>query len=312
MTFAEEDPSVQRMHELLTKNEDAQKMFRMLVAGGQLATWIMSEFGTMDDMTERIVELLYGQYQHAVSQPFNALELLETFEKAAPWLASKRNELLVRRTKRERRLRDLAQRLKRKDIPLPFGAMTRLFGEHGFTYRDLLVVLGPKDLIVPVLRRCAREYTTANGKTTLLVSGPVPPLPKRVATTVLPITSWRNCAEGQPEITQFVKTYLPDGGLLVVEDVDQMVSASSDPRGRMIRLAKAVVLLMQTQMDSGVAAIVGVDDDRKEGDDDYVELERAARVIRVARSQVDPTAAWIVIGNDVVKLTDIEEAVNKA
>ncbi|KKN28031.1 hypothetical protein LCGC14_0858430 [marine sediment metagenome] len=303
----------------MKENSDLTTMGYMMLFGYRLIQWAAAEASTVEGMTPAMLHLLAEAQEMKSREAFNFSEVIKDFQdKQMGWLESKRREELVRLRKRERRIHELVQKLRRKDIPLPFHSLTALFGEDGFRHGDLLLVFGPAAALELVLRRCALEYQKSGGIVALLSTESGDEGDERIAKITLPPTRWRGIGEVYSDVLLIMEPIAKAGfkkpvGLVVVEGLDNTCLHSPMQEGRPVRLFRALMLLKQYQQNHGIAMIVGVaTDDDPQGIDLgqlYAPplLQEAHVRVAIQESKIVDGVTTIVIGNDIVVMDRLRE-----
>lgn len=263
---------VERAAEMLTEkmqeDEELRRIAGTLLFSYRLAYWCISEVCAREGMTNEMAQWLIQAQDMAAKQSFNFVELMEDLTRnRMSWLESRRREALARQNTLKKKAKAMSQALRRQDIPLPWHSMTALFEEAGFRHGDMLLVFGPREALGLVLRRCSLMYRKTGGQV-LFLSTSANEEYDAAADRFMQPTGWRNSCDIQASASTLLDPLLRGTtkspvGLLVVEDLGNMLTERVAPMPRNKRLERAYMILKQHQADSGYAAIVGVptDDD---------------------------------------------------
>lgn len=233
------------------------------------------------------------------------------------WLEERRREAIVRKNRRDKRLKEFSKNLRKKNIDLPCHSMEALF-DGNFTHEDTLVVVGEQRAVVPILRLCARKYTRTGGNAVLLSSNEVAPQEPHIAGTLLRPQVWRNAASIYGDTKELLEGYsrgMKPMGLLVVEDLDNLLMTSPVMQHRQQYLLRSIGLLRQYQADFGGAIIVGVFTDDDPSGMDRIQIYPPAILskhvfVSWQESKVSDISS-IVVGNDILLMTDIQKELAK-
>lgn len=299
----------------LQSDPDLQRLSGTLLFSYRLAYWLISEICAHEGMTHEMTQWLIQAQDMAAQNTFNFLELMEDMDKVRlPWLESKRRESLARRNTLKKRARLMTEAIRRKDIPLPFHSMTSLFGDDGFQHSDTLVVFGPREALALVLRHCSKEYRRAGGRNIFLSTAKKDSEEyEGIADTVISATGWRNAGDITASFMALIDPLLKmtnnrAAGMVVIEDLDHLVTERVVPGDRRQRLRQAYMTTIQHHVDSGYALIMGVPTD-DEAEDSYPrELLDAQRVtVALQDSLIIGGEPTIIVGNDVVRVDEIRD-----
>jgi hypothetical protein len=298
------------LKEMMDKDDNLRHIGYMMLLGYRLIQWAAGKASEYDGMTMLMLEILVGAQERKSHEAFKFVELVEDLEKVQmPWLESQRKDALMRQVARERRLKDFARKLRRKDIGLPFHSMTKACGDEGFTHDKTIYIVGPSEAVSTVIRFCLREYQRAGG-TAALLSTVANDKDEKTARLILPPGQWRNCAEvygSTLRILEPVTRGFPNRpiGLLGVESLKETFLVSMPPMEESQRIVFAANVFAQYQAERGIAMLVGVStDDVPEGIDPMAMLpwvaDRAHVRVALEESKLVGGSRNIVVGNDVM------------
>lgn len=300
----------ENLQKLMDEDDDLRHLGYMMLVGYRLIQWAASKASEYENMTMLMLEVLIGAQERKSREPFEFIDLVNDFEKhQMPWLESQRKQALMRKSARERRLKDFAMRLRRKDIQLPFHSMIKACGDDGFTHDKTLYLLGPSAAVRPVLRYCLREYQRAGG-TAALLSSSAEEQNANTAKIIMPPDRWRNCADIYSSLLTVlapVSRGFPNRpiGLLGVDSLKDAFMKSIPPMDDAHRLIFAMNLFHQYQQERGIAMLININTDEvPEGIDPmamYPWLEGRPLVrVNVEDSKLVGNSRNIVVGNDVM------------
>lgn len=307
------------LSERIDTDDDLKRTTYALLLSYRLAHWAVSELCSMRGMTNPMVKIAVDAQRHAALQPFDFVETMDDLVKQQlPWLESRRRELLAQRNTRIKRVKEMVLRLRRKDIPLPFHSMTALFNEDGFRHGDDLVVFGDRVGLRLVLQRCSMMYAKAGGHVVLLTNDMMHPPPKHVATKVVPPQIWCNAGQIYADMKELLDPLIKGMmgkpiGMIVIEDIDNMLTEQAGREPRRVRLARVAAMLAQYRAERGIAMIVGV-----ATDDDSNDYEQAALYppflltspnirISLQDSALVGGSPVVIVGNDVIQRSKLCE-----
>lgn len=304
----------EKLHERMAEDDELRKLAYTMLFSNRLFNWAISEVSSLPGVTNEMVQIMIRAQQEKAQEAFDFAEMIKDYQdKQMPWLESKRREAIARKTTRERRLKKMVQNVRRKNIELPCHSMEVLF-ENNFTHGDMFIVMGERRAVVPILQLCARKYTKAGGHVALLSSNEVVEPNDQLAAHVIPPQLWRNAATIYGDLKELLSP-LSKGvnplGLLVVEDLDNMLMMTPVTRDRMTYLLRSFGLLAQYQAEFGGAMILGVLTDNDPLGIDRIQLYPAELLAKhVYVSWQEPKVSnipSIVVGNDILLLSDIEK-----
>ena len=302
----------------LKEDKDLQRLAYMMLFSNRLFNWAIAEACSLKGISSEMATILVKAQQEKSSEAFSFPDMVKDFqEKQMPWLESRSREARVRQNRRTKRLKEFASQLRRKNIELPCHSMEALF-DNNFTHEDILVVVGEKRAVVPVLQLCARKYTKTGGSTVLLSSNEVAPQAKHIASQILRPQVWRNAAAMFGDMKELLEGYsrqMKPMGLLVVEDLDNMLMMSPVMQSRQQYLLRSQGMLRQYQADYGGAMILGVfTDDDPRGMDRIQIYPPPILSKHVFVSWQEPLVSdipSIVVGNDILLMSDIQKKLAK-
>jgi hypothetical protein len=302
-------------------NDDVelQKASYMMLLGHQLARWGATRVSELEGIDSAMLYIVEQAQSEAASHPFDFAQMVTDLQnQQMPWLESHRRDALVRRKQKERRVAALTQRVRTKDVPLRFDGMHAPFGDEDddkMQHEDQLLLFGSSGLTVPILRACASDYTKAGGRVALLASDRTAP---ECAELSLSNNAWKNKGDIYGSLLALlqvvVKQQLKPFGLLIVEDLDQLLAESvfREPRPR--RLTRALAALCQFQSEYPIALLVGVDtdNDQPQGmkpDEVYPPLLTSLPYITVEKKKSDLVGGTenVFIGEEVVPVAQFLE-----
>jgi len=303
----------------LVETKEVQRIGWAVQFGYRLIQWAQMEAASIPNMDELTLLMLMQAQEQAVQTGFDFEKVVADFKKnQLPWIAERMREAKVVRNRRERRIKALSGKLRRKDIPLPVHSLRTLFDEKGFTHEDSLMLLGPGVAVSSVARLIAVEYQKAGG-TVLFLSEHREPETKRVAKLSVPPLGWLNCCRIFTDVVETLDTFVkkPKGlpGLLVVEHLDNALSETELGADRPERLQRAFANLKQYQQERGIALLVAIhtDDDPVETDPMQIYppllLSCPFVQVKIEQSQLVDGAENVVIGNDVMTMSELQQKV---
>ena len=307
------------LSERIDSDDDLKRTIYALLLSYRLAHWAVSELCSMRGMTNEMVKIAIDAQRQAALQPFDFVETMDDLVKQQmPWLESRRRELLAKRNTRIRRIKDMIGRLRRKDIPLPFHSMTALFGYAGFHHGDILVAFGDCMGLRLVLQRCSMLYTKAGGQVLLLTNDAKHSLPQHVAARIMPPHVWRNSALIYADMKELLDPLVKGTmgkpvGLVVIEDIDNMLTEAADNSPRGARLSRISAMLAQYRAEQGIAMIIGVstDDDPNDYEQEALYPSSLLTSPRIRLSLQDSKLIGgepvVVVGNDVIQRSKLLE-----
>lgn len=313
--------AAEELPKLMAKDGDLSRYAYMMLFGYRLIHWAAAETEHIKGMTPAMHHILLEAQEMKAREIFSVAEMIKDFQdKQMPWLEGQRRESLAKRTSRERKISKLVQRLRRKDIPLPFHSMTALFGEAGFQHNNILLVYGPSAALALVLRRCALDYQKTGGTAALLSGMNGDEGDSRIAGITLPPSRWRDMGYVYSDVLSVLEpvTALKAGkaaGLLVVEGLDNACLHSQVQEGRPYRLLRTLSYLQNFHRTNGMAVIVGVETDDDPAGMDMGQLYLPQMllsphvIVRLQESQIADGAMNVVVGNDVVPMSLLREQV---
>lgn len=298
------------LKQMMENSSDLTHLGYMMLVGYRLIQWAASKASEREGMTMLMLEILVSSQERKSREAFDVIDMINDFEKnQMPWLISQRNEAIMRRTARERRLKEFAKRLRRKDIQLPFHSMTKAVGDDGFTHESMLFLVGASDALRPVLRYCLREYQRAGGTAALLSNVPQEE-DEKIAKLILPLGKWRNCAEiYSSALTALapVSKGFPNKqiGMLGIDSLKETFLASMPPMDEAQRLIFAMNVFHQYQQERGIAMLVCVNTDEVPEGIDPMEVypwlkDRPHVRVTLEDSKLVGGSRNIIVGNDVM------------
>lgn len=298
----------------MAQDPELRKLAYMMLFSNRLFNWAASEVTSIKGITNEMLQILVRSQREKAADAFDFAAMIGDFQnKQMPWLESRRREAVARRATREKRLRQMIQRVRKKNIDLPFHSMEALF-DCNFSHTNMLVVVGERRAVAPVLRLCAHRYTKSGGHVALLASENMEPPHDHIAEHVLPPQIWRNSATIYGDLKVLLEP-LSKGmnpmGMLVVEDLDNMLMMEPVARSRISYLQKSKALLEQYQVDYGGAMILGVCTDNDPLGVDLIQMyppDILARHVYVKWQEPKVSdIPSILIGNDLMLLNEIEK-----
>ena len=307
------------LSERIDKDDALRRTTYALLLSYRLAHWAVSEICSMRGMTNGMARIAIDAQRRAALQPFDFVETMNDLVKQQlPWLESRRRELLAKRNTRIKRVKEMVQRLRRKDIPLPFHSMTALFGEGGFQHGDALAVFGDRVGLRLVLQWCSMLYAKAGGNVVLLTNDAAHSPPEHVASNVVPSQVWRNAGVIYADMKELLDPLTKGSmskpvGMVVIEDIDNLLTESMDDVPRGARLARVTAMLAQYRAERGVATIIGVptDDDPNDYEQEAlypsVLLEMPHIRISLQDSKLVGGSPVVIVGNDVIQRSKLVE-----
>ena len=306
-----------KLTSMMEKDSDLQHLGYMILLGYRFIQWAASKSSEYEGMSTLMLEILINAQERKSQDPFDFIELVEDFEKRQmPWLESQRKDSLMRRSARERRLKEFARKLRRKDIELPFHSMTAACGEGAFTHEKSLYLIGPSEALRVVLRYCLKEYQRAGGTAALLSTAAVE-ANEATAKITLPIGEWSNCANIYADTLKAldpVARGFPNRqiGLLGVDNLRSAFHHATPPIEEGQRIMFAANVFHQYQIERGLAMLVGIStDDVPEGIDPMELLpwvkDRPHVRVAIEDSKLVDGSRNVVIGNDVIVYSQLLE-----
>jgi len=302
----------------LKGDKDLQRLAYMMLFSNRLFNWAIAEACALKGVTSEIANILVKAQQEKSSEEFSFPDMIKDFrDKQMQWLESREREARVRQNRRTKRLKEFAAQQRKKNIDLPCHSMEVLF-DNNFTHEDMIVVVGEKRAVVPILQLCACKYTKAGGSAVLLSSNEMAPQAAHLAGDILRPQVWRNAASMFGDMKELLESYsrrMKPMGLLVVEDLDNLLMMSTIAQSRPQYLVRSHGMLQQYQADYGGAMILGVFTDNDPGGLDLIQIYPAPILAKhVSVSWQEPTVSnipSIVVGNDVLLMSDINRELAK-
>jgi hypothetical protein len=298
----------------MADDPELRKLAYMLLFSNRLFNWALAEACALKGMSNEMVNILVKAQREKAAEGFEFAEMVKDFQdKQMPWLESRRREALVRQRSREKRIASMVQHVRKKNITLPCHSMEALF-DCEFTHHDILVVVGERRAVAPILQLCARKYTETGGHTVLLSSNEVAKPNDRIAKHIIPPQIWRNAGSIYGDLKTVLEPLsksMDPMGLLVVEDLDNMLMISPVAQSRQAYLSRSFGLLEQYQVDYGGAMILGVLTDEDPAGIDRIQIYPPPLLAKhVYVSWQEPKVSdipSIVVGNDILLLSEIEK-----
>jgi hypothetical protein len=313
--------AVQHLKELM-KTKEMQRIGWAMQFSYRLLQWAQMEASCVTGMSEMTL-LLLMQIQERDSQQtgFDFEKLVKDFKgHQLHWIEERMREDKARRVSHDRRIKQLTQRLRRQDIPLPFHSLRRLFDEKGFTHEDSLSLIGRTRGLELVLRLIALDYQRAGG-TVLFLTSSSKREPERIAKISMPAVHWINScqifARLRETLDPHVKAAKVPPGLIVVENLDRALANSELGIDRPSRLQRAFAMLKQYQHDRGVAFVVGIHtDEDPEGVDPMqvyppLILSCPFTQVKLAQSELVDWSENVCIGNDAITLGELKKKISE-
>lgn len=309
--------AAQHLKELM-KTKEMQRIGWVMQFSYRLLQWAQMEASCVSGMDEMMLFLLMQiQEREAQQTGFDFEKVIRDFkERQLRWIEERMREDKARRISRDRRIKQLTQRLRRRDIPLPFHSLRKLFDEKGFTHEDSLSLIGRTQGLELVLRLIAIDYQRAGG-TVLFLTSSNKREPERIAKISMPTFQWLNScqifARLRETLDPHVKVAKVPPGLIIVENLDKALAKSELGIDRPNRLQRAFAMLKQYQHDRGVAFVAGIHtDEDPEGIDPmqiYPPLLLSCPFVQVKLKQSE-LVDWsenVCIGNDVITLGELKK-----
>lgn len=302
------------LQERMASDPEIRRLGYMLLFSNRLFHWAVSEVCGLKNVSNEMVQVLIKAQQEKAQEAFKFAEMIDDFQShQMPWLESKKREALARDRTREKRIKAMIARVRKKNINLPFHSMEVLF-DCNFSHNDILVVIGERRAVLPVLQLCALKYTKTGGHTVLLSSNEAPKPNAQLAAHIIPPQIWRNVATIYGDLDELLSPFsrgMTPMGLLVVEDLDNLLMMSTVAQSRPTYLRRSYGLLEQYQAEYGGAMILGVLTDNDPLGVDKIQLYPPELLTKhVCLSWQEPKLSnipSIVVGNDLVLLSDIEK-----
>ena len=304
------------LKERIAEDDELRRLAYMVLFSNLLFNWALAEISSLKGMSNEMVQVLLKAQQEKAQEAFDFAAMVKDFQsRQMPWLESRRREAIAKKRTLERRLEAMVKQNRKKNIDLPCHSMEALF-ECNFTHKDILVIVGEGRAVRPVLQLCARRYTKAGGNTVLLSSNELARPNEYLAQHVLPPQIWRNAASVYGDLaellTPFSKAARPMG-LLVIEDLDNLLMMSPVPQSRGSYLRRSFALLQQYQMEYGGAMILGVLTDNDPLGLDRIQLyppELLSKHVVVAWQEPKVSdIPSILVGNDLMLTSDINKEI---
>jgi hypothetical protein len=302
----------------MAEDTELRRLAYMILFSSRLYSWALSEISALKDMSNEMVKVLLKAQQEKALEIFEFAEMIADLQKnQMPWLESHRREAMARNKARERRISSMIAANRKKNIELPCHSMEALF-ECNFTHSDILVVVGERRAITPVLQLCARRHTQVGGHTVLLSANELAEPNAHRAKHVLPPQIWRNSASIYGDLRNLLSPFSKEihpMGLLVVENLDNMLMLTPVARTRPAYLRRAFSLLQQYQLEYGGAMILGVCTDNDPPGLDKIQIYPAEILSKhVQVSWQEPKVSNIpsvLVGNDLMLMSDIDKEIEE-
>lgn len=298
----------------LEADSELRHLAYMMLFANRLFNWALAETCSTAGINNEMANVLVKAQQAKALESFDFVDTIKDFQdRQLGWLESKRKDALMSRASREKRLKEFAGAVRKKNIDLPCHSMEALF-ENNFTHKDMFVVVGERRAVVPILQLCARKYTKAGGHAVLLSSNEMAQDRTHIADVTLKPAVWRNAASIYCDLKELLSGYstaFKPMGMLVVEDLDNLLMMAPITQSRQQYLLRSHSLLEQYQLDYGGAMILGVFTDEDPEGIDRIQIyppEILSKHVYV--SWQEPKVSdipSIVVGNDVMLLSEIEK-----
>jgi hypothetical protein len=301
----------------LMKKKELQRASWVMQFGYRLVQWAQMEASGVEGMNElALMMLVHAQEQATQDQGFDFDKIVADFKtKQLDWIEERLREGRARRKSREKRLKQLAGRLRRKDVPLPFHSLRVLFDEKGFSHEESLSLVGHSEGVGLVLRLIAIDYQRAGG-TVLFLTDSDKPEPVHIAKQSMPKVQWINCCQILARLTETLNPRLKGvkeaPGLIIVDSLDKALAKSGLDMNRPSRLQRAFAMLKQYQTEYGFALAAGVHTDNDpEGVDPMqiyppLVLSCPFAQVRVEKSEIVEWSRNVCIGNDTITLDELK------
>lgn len=313
--------AAQSLKELL-KTKEMQRIGWAMQFGFRLTQWAQMEASGIKGMNE-IMLVMFAEAQKSKVQEsgFDFPKIVADFkEKQLRWIEERLRESQARQRSRERRVKQLSQKLRRTDVPLPFHSCRALFGPDGFTHNDSLSLIGHAEGVRLALRFIASEYRRAGGTVLFLTEGKEPE-PARTAALSMTGVQWINCCQILARLAETLDPLIKAGkqapGLVVVESLDHALVKSDLGMDRQARLQLAFGMLKQYQLERGFALVAGVHTDADPEGVDPMQIYPPLLLgcpfvqVKVEDSKLVEWSKNVCVGNDVLTLDELKKKVEE-
>jgi len=260
-----------RIPDILKEGSEALRYAYMMLFGYQLTRWAASKLCEDPKVNSPMLQIINDAQMEKSAEPFDFSESMKQFrERHMPWIDGVQREEAARDTTNKKRIKNLSTRIKNRFLPLPVDSMSEIFSEDGgMTHEDTLLIFGQRSAYTPLLRWSAHEYKKAGGTSlTLLGTEMVPTDIKQLPGFTVVNKSWRNKGDTYGMFAEVMKPFKNSKtdpiGLLIVEDLDNLLDESPLIEPRPVRLVRALGLLRQYQSVYPMAMIIGVSTDKDE------------------------------------------------
>ena len=223
-----------------------------MLFGLRLVRWAVSKLAEHPDMNSTMLQLIHNAQAEASGEFFDFMATFKHFKSSQlPWLESRVKSEQEHAKACERRVKKLTQMIKSKKIPMPLPPLESVFKE-GMEHDDTLILFAPAKVLEIVCRLFIKSYQDAGGwPTALLKTLRMPHGYEQLPGLVHDEAHWKNTADTLGIFTEMLKAYSKaeafshPSGLMVVEDLDNLLASSPMMEPRPVRLVRAMGMLHQ-------------------------------------------------------------------
>jgi len=270
-----------RLPSVLTEGSELLRYAYLMLFGHRMTRWAASKICEDPKVSSPMIQIINDAQMEKSGEPFDFYKVMKDFtDHQMGWIDSIQRKELTRSMTNKKRVKNLAVRLKSKYLPLPSEGMAatvaavheRSITDGGMTHEDTLLIFGPREAYLPLLRLCAKLYAEAGGVPLTLLGDLMVPDDLTTLPGLFAVNNvWRNSADTFGSFAEIMKPFKNSSknpiGLLVVEGLDGLLAESPLIEPRPVRLVRALGMLRQYQATYPMAMIIGIDttDDKPEG-----------------------------------------------
>jgi len=263
------DEAGERLEKAMEESADLRRLAALALFGHRLVNWASMRASEMPDVSAMMVGILYEAQQHAAGKMFDFPPMLAEFnQKLQPWLNAQAQIALERDEGRKARMKKLTGRIKSKAVPLPLD-LDRKF-ENGMTHEDIFPIFSHSTALPIILALFTKVYERAGGRVVVLHAGEDDrhPITGKAgeedvhASKVIALSGWRGKGDTVGQLVEVLRSSVTDqfnpSGLLVIEDLDQLIAEEQTIEPRPARLVRSLATLQQLQFHYPIATVVGI------------------------------------------------------